>query len=262
MSSLLRVEDLRHSYGAREVLRIDRLEVSRGETLCLMGPNGAGKSTLVRVLNLVEDPDAGAVWFEGNRVGTRSHAVRRRMAGVFQRPYMFAGSVTDNVAYGLRLRRVAKAETSRRVDAVLAEFGLSHLAGQDARSLSGGEAQRVALARAIAVEPEVLFLDEPASFLDQGAREELFRDLRCAIAERRVTVVYVTHSPDEALAIADRVAVLKSGAIVQVDRTAEVVRPFAFNRNLGAKSQMESSLVPEINIRSIFTKSLANGLQS
>lgn len=214
---VLRAENVRRSYDGRVVLRIDGLEVNAGETLCLMGPNGAGKSTLVRILNLVEDPDEGTVWFEGHKVNTRSHGARRRMAGVFQRPYMFAGSVADNVAYGLKLRRISRPEAARRADAALEEMGLSHLAGQDARRLSGGEAQRVALARAIVVEPDVLFLDEPSSFLDQASREELFRDLRHIIARRGVTAVYVTHSPEEARAVADRVAVLEGGAITKLD---------------------------------------------
>lgn len=223
MSVILRAEAVRRSYNSREVLRIDRLEVGSGETLCLMGPNGAGKSTLVRILNLVEEPDTGTVWFEGNKAGTRSRGARRRMAGVFQRPYMFAGSVTENVAYGLRLRRTPRAEIGRRVETALAELGLSHLAGQEARRLSGGEAQRVALARAIVVEPDVLFLDEPASFLDQDARQDFYRDLHRIVSRGRATVVYVTHSPEEALAVAGRVAVLEDGVIKQLGTAAEVV---------------------------------------
>lgn len=233
MSIVLSAENVHHGYNGREVLNITKLEVALGEAHCLMGPNGAGKSTLLRILNLVEDPNLGTVRFEGKPVGTRSHNVRRRMAGVFQRPYMFAGSVFDNVAYGLKLRGAPKSELNRRVEAALNQLELSHLSDQSARRLSGGESQRVALARAIVIKPDILFLDEPTSFLDDRSREELFRHLRQTVSQENVTSVYVTHSIDEALSVADRISLLENGVLKQTRQTADLIKsdaPFPGNK--------------------------------
>lgn len=217
MKPLLMGEGLRKSYGGREVLSIDRLQINRGETLCLMGANGAGKSTLIRLLNLVEKPDAGELRFEGKKASTGDLDLRRRMAGVFQRPHMFAGSVTDNVTYGLKIRRIDKSQIRDKTDAVLKAFGLMELAGHEARKLSGGEAQRVALARAVVVEPDILFLDEPASFMDTNIRARLFQYLRTIKDLRQTTIIFVTHSEREAREFADRVVLLEHGRIREID---------------------------------------------
>ncbi|MBE0429087.1 MAG: ABC transporter ATP-binding protein [Thermoleophilia bacterium] len=221
-SPLLKAEGLWHARGGRMVLDIRMIEFFPGETLCLMGRNGAGKSTLVSILNLLEKPSRGTVLYGGERVGPGSKAARRRMAGVFQQPHMFAGTVESNVAYGLRMRRVPAAEIERRVGAVLDDLGIEHIRNHDARSLSGGEAQRVALARAIVLKPEVLFLDEPAGNLDRLARQDLHRDLRRIAVQENTTVIYVTHSPEEARAVAGRIAILDGGRIRQIGRAREV----------------------------------------
>ncbi|RJQ44060.1 MAG: ABC transporter ATP-binding protein [Gaiellales bacterium] len=222
MNAILEVQRVKRRYNGGMALAVEHLAVRRGETLCLMGPNGAGKSTLVRVLNLVEEPDEGRISFKGSAVGARAGNVRRSMAGVFQRPYLFRGSVADNVAYGLRLRRLDRREVERRAAGTMELLGLTALADHDARRLSGGEAQRVALARAIAVRPEVLFLDEPAANLDPHARVSFHADLRRVASRDDTTVIYVTHSIEEALATGDRIAIMRGGAIRQLGDAADV----------------------------------------
>ena len=235
---ILRAENISKGYGNSRVLDLERLEIYRGETLCILGPNGAGKSTLVRILNLVEEPDSGDVWFDGARVGHRDVQARRRMAGVFQRPHMLKGTVYGNVAYGLRLRRLPAAEVAGRVEKALWALGISHLAGHDARTLSGGEAQRVALARATIIRPELLFLDEPAANLDPLARRNFHRDLRAIVGGGGMTAVYVSHSVEEAMAAGDRLAVMKDGRLVQIGPCEEVYQSPASDfvaRFLGAE---------------------------
>lgn len=222
MNPVLTAEKVRKEYDGRLVLDLDCLEIFRGETLCVLGPNGAGKSTLIRILNLVEEPDGGAVRFDGVRAGHTDVAVRRRMAGVFQRPHMLKGTVYDNVAYGLKIRSLPAAEVKARTAEALDDLGIRHLSGHDARTLSGGEVQRAALARAIAIRPEVLFLDEPANNLDPQARRDFHRDLRRVVRNGQVTAVYVTHSIGEAMAACDRLAVMKDGRLMQVGPCEEV----------------------------------------
>lgn len=247
---ILRAEAIKFSYGGVPILDIDNLEVFKGETLCLMGPNGAGKSTLVRLLNLVEKPDSGKIMFMGQETSVNDLRTRRRMAGVFQRPYLFKGSVYDNVTYGLRLRRVPQPLQSRRVAKVLEMLGLSELANKDARSLSGGEAQRVALARAMVVEPEVFFLDEPASALDPQAGKDFQRDLRRIVTNGRTTAVYVTHSLEEALRTGDRIAVMKEGKIMQIGPSEDVYRAPAdlfVARFLGVENLLPGRVVDAVD---------------
>jgi tungstate transport system ATP-binding protein len=205
-----------------EVVRVDRLDVREGEVLAVLGPNGAGKTTLLQLLALLERPARGEVRFDGEPVAGRELALRRRMAAVFQDPLLLNRSVEANVAVGLALRGLSARERRGRVERWLARFGIEALAARSARRLSGGEAQRVSLARAFALEPEVLLLDEPFSALDQPTREALLDELASVLAETGVTTVFVTHDRDEAARLADRVAVLAGGRILQAGPTAEV----------------------------------------
>lgn len=245
MKPLLTVADIRHGYDGRSVLEIERLDIFAGETLCMLGPNGAGKSTLVRLLNLVESPREGAVLLEGKKAGPRDLKARRRMAGVFQRPYMYRGSVFENVACGLKLRRRPGAEVAERVGRELESLGIAHLAAHDARTLSGGEAQRVALARALAIDPEILFLDEPGANLDPLARRDLYADLREIVSRRRMTVVYVTQYVDEVREVGDRVAFLRDGRLEQAGTIDDLLRTPAsafISRFLGADDRPPARL--------------------
>ena len=209
---------VRHRYGARTVLDIPHLSVPKGATLGVIGPSGAGKSTLLRLLQGLERPAEGTILADG---APMPHpiplALARRITTVFQRPLMLDRSVRENVLFGLRVR----GRTDRSAAAPLLErLGLVHLADAQARRLSGGEVQRVALARAMAVEPEVLLLDEPAANLDPAnvARVEAF--IRDAQA-RGTTIVLVTHNTHEARRLAHRTLLLIGGTVIETALTAE-----------------------------------------
>lgn len=217
---ILEAEQLAVRRGEREVARVDRLELREAETLAILGPNGAGKSSLLLALATLL-PASGRLGFRGAPIADRL-AFRRRVAVVFQRALLLDRSVRDNAALGLELRGVARAERQRRADDALSRLGIAHLAARSARALSGGEAQRVSLARALAVEPEILFLDEPFSALDAPTRETLIADLARALRGRGVTTVMVTHDREEALSLADRIAVVIAGRVRQVGPADEV----------------------------------------
>jgi tungstate transport system ATP-binding protein len=222
-AAVLSLRDVRRRYAGRDVLDVPALDVFPGEVLAVIGPNGAGKSTLLRMLGLLEPPDAGRVLVSGRAVDARDALnERRRMATVFQEPLLADASVAANVGLGLRFRGVQAAAAAPRVARWLARLGVAALATRRARTLSGGEAQRVTLARALVLEPEVLLLDEPFSGLDAPTRAALLTDLGDILRADRTTTVLVTHERGEALALADRVAVLMNGRLRQVDDTPRV----------------------------------------
>lgn len=214
--SLLRAEGLVRHYGGRRVVDLDLLTVEPGEILAILGPNGAGKSTLFRLLLLLEPPDAGRISLSGRELRPGDREAQRRMAGVFQRPFLFSGTVQDNAAYGLRIRGVGREERERRAAEALEAVGLARLAERNASTLSGGEAQRVALARALVLRPEILLLDEPTSNLDVTVRRRFREDLQRLVRARAGGTVLITHDPADAFTLADRIAVMERGRIVQV----------------------------------------------
>ncbi|HOG29391.1 MAG TPA: phosphate ABC transporter ATP-binding protein [Vicinamibacterales bacterium] len=211
------LQGIRHRYGDRTVLEIDRLEIAAGRTLGVVGPSGAGKSTLLRLLQGLERPAEGEIRVDGELFPYPAPlALARRITTVFQRPAMLDRSVRDNVTFGLRLRGKAEEPV---VDALLERLGLAPLARADARKLSGGETQRVALARALAVEPDVLLLDEPAANLDPAhvaLVEALIRDVQA----RGTTIVLVTHNTHEARRLAHDTLLLLDGKMVEAAPTA------------------------------------------
>ena len=217
---ILEARDLTVRRGGRVAATVDRLEIAPGETLVLLGPNGAGKTSLLLALALAL-PSEGELRFHGERIRD-AVAQRRRMAVVLQRPLLLDRSVLDNATLGLALRGVARAERERRARAWLARLGVAHLASREARTLSGGEAQRVSLARAFALEPEILFLDEPFGALDAPTREGVLADTARLLSETGTTAVLVTHDRDEAASLGDRVAVLIGGRLRQVGTPDEV----------------------------------------
>jgi molybdate transport system ATP-binding protein len=221
--SLLQAEGLRRRYGRRLVVDVDAIEVGRGEVLAVLGPNGAGKSTLFRLLLLVEAADEGRILLDGREVRPGDREARRRLAGVFQRPYLFTGTVAENVEYGLRARGLGRRERQARVAELLALLGIEPLARTSVNELSGGEAQRVALARALAPKPEVLLFDEPTANLDVTARRRFREDLARTVRTQAGAAILITHDPADAFALADRLAVMEEGRIVQTGTPEEVV---------------------------------------
>jgi ABC-type sulfate/molybdate transport systems ATPase subunit len=224
MGAVLTLVDLRHRRGTREVLAIDRLELAAGERLAVLGPNGAGKTTLLRLIAGLETATRGHVEIDGARVTSRDHELRRRIGYATQRPGLLSTSVQRNVELPLGWRGIERGERRRRALAALERVGVGHLGERRAAALSGGEAQRVNLARALAIEPDLLLLDEPAAGLDPEARHRFLDDLEVALADRSVTVVHVSHRAHEALRMADRVAILTDGMLRQLGTPSSVVR--------------------------------------
>jgi ABC-type sugar transport system ATPase subunit len=226
--AVLTLEDVRHRRGGREVLAVPRLTVTRGERLSVLGRNGAGKTSLLRLLAVVEPPTQGRVLVDDldpqQLTAAGLLALRRRTSYVTQRPSLLAGSVRRNVELPLAWRGVPRDQRAHLAQQALDRLGVGHLAGRRAASLSGGEAQRVALARGLVTAPSVLLLDEPAAALDATARGNFLDDLESALGDRRTTVVHVTHRPEEAIRLADRLAVLEAGTVRQVDRVPAVLR--------------------------------------
>ena len=202
------------------------LEIEPGELLALLGPSGSGKTTLLRLLAGLEIPDAGAVLFDGEDA-SQFTVQQRRVGFVFQSYALFRHmSVYDNVAYGLTVRpraeRPARQAIAARVAQLLALMQLEGFGKRYPNELSGGQRQRVALARALAIEPRVLLLDEPFGALDAKVRKELRKGLRDIHDRTGLTTVFVTHDQDEAMEVADRVAILNRGRIEQIGRPDDV----------------------------------------
>jgi sulfate transport system ATP-binding protein len=214
-------------FGSHVALNDVSLLVSSGELVALLGPSGCGKTTLLRIIAGLETEDEGAVLLEGEDATTQN-ARLRGVGFVFQHYALFRHmTVFENVAFGLRVRprarRPGDSEIARRVKELLQLVQLDFMADRRPSELSGGQRQRVALARALAVEPKVLLLDEPFGALDAKVRHELRRWLRRLHDDIKLTSVFVTHDQEEALEVADRVAIMNHGRIEQLGAPSEVV---------------------------------------
>ena len=222
----IRVVDIVKDFGATSALRGASLDVDDGELIALLGPSGSGKTTLLRVIAGLEIPRAGKIFF-GNDDATAMPVQKRRIGFVFQNFALFKHlSVGDNIAYGLhvlpRSERPSPAEIGKRVRDLLNAVQLPDMGDRYPHQLSGGQQQRVALARALAVEPRVLLLDEPFGALDANVRKELRRWLRELHRKTGYTTVFVTHDQEEALELADRVAILNLGRVEQIGTADEI----------------------------------------
>ena len=222
---LIETVDLCQRYGERDVLKNVSLRVERGEVLALIGPTGAGKTTLLRLINLLDMPASGRIYFDG--VDTTESAgerldLRRRMGFIFQKPVVFNMSVYDNIACGLRWRGVEKDNIRQKVGSILDMVGLSAYRDRNARTLSGGEAQRVAIARALVTEPEVLLLDEPTANLDPISTSRIEGLMTNIIQQRKTTIVMATHDMSQGQRLADRIGVLVNGEILQAGSARDI----------------------------------------
>ena len=213
----LRVDGIHVSYGGFAALKGIDLDVARGEFVALLGPSGCGKTSLLRVIAGFVQPQQGAVWLNGRDVaGLPPRA--RNIGLVFQSYALFPHmTAMENVLFGLHCRKMAKAEAARRAAAALELVGLAAFAERRPRQLSGGQQQRVALARAIVIEPDLLLLDEPLGALDKQLRVQMQTELKALQRRLGVTAVFVTHDQEEAMSMADRIVVMRDGAIAQVD---------------------------------------------
>lgn len=208
---VLSAQGLRHAYHGRTVVDVDALEIAAGETLAVLGANGAGKSTLFRLLLGLETPKAGKV------------EIRGRTVGVFQKPYLFDGTVADNIEYGLRGMGLSVNERKRRVQEMAESFGLLPMLKTQVHELSGGGVQRVALARALVLHPDILLLDEPTAALDAPLKRQFRDDLFRSVRVHARSAMIITHDSADAFGLADRIAVMENGRIVQTGTPDELL---------------------------------------
>ena len=215
---------VRKTFGPTVALEHFDLDVHEGELIALLGPSGCGKTTALRIAAGFEFADSGSVNVAGSDI-TRVPAHKRNMGMVFQSYSLFPNlTVAANVEFGLRTRKVDKAERTRRVSEALDMVQLTSTANRYPHQLSGGQQQRVALARALAVQPQVLLLDEPLSALDAKVRLTLRDQIRRIQTELGITTLFVTHDQEEALGISDRVGVMSNGRLEQLGTPTEVYR--------------------------------------
>jgi thiamine transport system ATP-binding protein len=219
---VLTIEGLKVAYGDVEAIRDLDLTVETGEIVCLLGPSGCGKSTLLRVVAGLEKPAAGSVAWDGQNLS--EVAVHQRGFGLMFQDYALFPhkTVSENVAFGLRMQRETKTAIADRVEAVLDLVGLEGYEDRTIGQLSGGQQQRVALARAVAPSPRLLMFDEPLGALDRNMRERLVIELHDILTELGTTSLYVTHDQEEAFALGDRVLLLQNGVIEQIGTPAEL----------------------------------------
>lgn len=214
---MLSLRDVEHAYGGRRVLEIPELDLAPGNVAAVVGPNGAGKSTLLRVLACVETPAKGTVLLDGQPLRTAAdrRRARRRITLVEQRPLLFAGTVRRNLEYALGLHGTGGAEAAARSAEALTRLDASGLLERDARALSEGETQKVAIARALALKPDVLLLDEPASAADSASSAALYRGLE---EERRrgAALCFASHQLEDAYRWSDRLLALTEGKVSPV----------------------------------------------
>ncbi len=230
--ALIETVDLGQTRGEQQILKNVNFSVDAGEVFALIGPTGSGKTTLLRLIDLIDAPAAGRVYFDGEDVTAssprRRFAARRRMAFVLQKPIVFNASVFDNVAYGLKWRGVSGDELRSRVNEVLERVGLADYRQRRARTLSGGEMQMVAIARAMAIEPEVLLLDEPTANLDPVSTTRIEGMIAGIIdrggegGRRKTTILMTTHDMSQGQRLADRAAILLDGEIHQTGQWREI----------------------------------------
>jgi sulfate/thiosulfate transport system ATP-binding protein len=242
----IEVRNVTKTFGATPVLRDVSIEVASGSLTALLGPSGGGKSTLLRVIAGLEIPDSGTVTINGIDA-TRLAPQRRNVGFVFQHYAAFKHmTVHDNVAFGLKIRKRPKAEIRKRVAELLELVHIEQFADRYPAQLSGGQRQRMALARALAVEPQVLLLDEPFGALDAQVRKELRAWLRRLHDEVHVTTVFVTHDQEEAIEVADEIVVLADGIVEQAGSPQEIYdnpgSPFVM-RFLGPVTEIDGRLV-------------------
>lgn len=220
--ALLEVRKIGKSFGSREVLRNVSLQVAPGEFLTLLGESGSGKTTLLRLIAGFEQPNSGEICMSGTRLDTLP-PYKRRVNTVFQHYALFPHlSVSENVAYGLRVTGATAPEIPSRVEAALRMVKMQEYGNARPSRLSGGQQQRVALARALINRPQLILLDEPLSALDANLRKQMQGELKSLQREVGIAFLFVTHDQEEAMALSDRIALLKDGALEQVATPREI----------------------------------------
>ena len=222
--TLLTIRSLEKKFGNHEVLKGISLEIAESEFLTILGESGSGKTTLLRLIAGFESPDAGEIWMDGERLDPLP-AHRRRVNTVFQHYALFPHlSVFENVAYGLRVKKLKQQEITSRAEEALAMVRMQAFSRSAPAKLSGGQQQRVALARALVNRPRLLLLDEPLSALDANLRKQMQSELQSLQREVGISFLFVTHDQQEAMALSDRIALLRAGRLEQVATPREIYR--------------------------------------
>ena len=220
----LKLDSVEKTFGSFHAVKSVSFSLSQGQVLSLLGPSGCGKTTTLRMIAGFEHPTSGAIALAGKDI-THVPARSRNIGMVFQSYALFPHmSVADNVAFGLRMRGVGRAERDERVRSALDIVRMGTFAHRAPKQLSGGQQQRVALARALAIRPDILLLDEPLSALDLKLREEMRDEINRIVRELKITTVFVTHDQGEALVLSDFVAVMNGGLVEQIDTPARLYR--------------------------------------
>ena len=217
MEPLYRISGLAFSYTGRKVLDLDELVIGRNQVTAVVGPNGSGKSTLFDILAFLRRPDAGRVLFRGRPAAeTAGSALRRQVGYIQQKPYLMKMSVRDNIGLGLKFRGAARADIDAAVNAVAGELGLGSLLERDAGRLSGGEIQKVALARALALQPDVVIMDEPFTYLDEASVHDIEDWIAQQRANRGKTIIFSTHDRLRAQSLSDHILSLVNGRLYPI----------------------------------------------
>jgi len=216
---IFKVRNLKKVYNNKIVLDVDNLNFQEGKIYAIVGPNGSGKTTLLNILNLLDKPDEGQLFFYDQEITNKSNSdtleIRRKITLVNQDPFLFNSTVYDNIAYGLKIRSIPPKVQKNRIRSALNIVGLSGFKDRKANQLSGGEAQRVVIARALVIEPEVLFLDEPTANIDQKYIDVVERIIKKIKKEIKTTVVFTTHDLSQAYRLADEVISLLDGKTIK-----------------------------------------------
>lgn len=224
-NNILMASDILLKKKGRIILSLPQIHVCVGDILALIGPNGAGKTSLLNVLSFLHTPEKGEIYFKGEKVGKDISALeyKRKIAMVFQEPLLLNTTVFNNIALGLKIRKIKKEKIKHIVNILLEKLNISSIKDNNSKTLSGGESQRVSLARALACDPEILFLDEPFTYLDTQTKNSLINDLSSILKETKTTVIFATHNREEALSLSTKIAVINEGKIVQLGKTEEVL---------------------------------------
>lgn len=247
--AIITLDSITKTYGTETAVDGLDLTIADGEVLGVVGPSGCGKTTTLRTIAGFETPTNGSVQFDGEDV-THVPPENRNVGLVFQSYALFDNmSVRANVAFGLKMQGVSKRERTQRAEELLGMLGMSDLADRSPENLSGGQQQRVGLARALAIEPNVLLLDEPMTGLDAKLKDRLQREIRSLLTDLGTTVLYVTHDQKEAMTMCDRIAVMNDGTVEQVGTPAEIYE------------QPETPFIADfVGTSNLFNGQLADGL--
>jgi spermidine/putrescine transport system ATP-binding protein len=222
VAPLLEIRALAKRFGAHQVLKAVSLNIAGGEFITLLGESGSGKTTMLRLIAGFEQPTTGEIWMNGERLDTLP-PYKRRVNTVFQQYALFPHlNVQDNVAYGLRVKTTPPSEVGIRVEEALRMVKMDSFAAARPATLSGGQQQRVALARALVNRPLLLLLDEPLSALDANLRKQMQSELKSLQREVGITFLFVTHDQEEAMALSDRIALLRDGSLEQIASPREI----------------------------------------